>query len=360
MEQREPSLSRERLAVLLDLMRRKAPSRAPEPLSRLDAVIQDGKGEELASLLPLLKERCPEEAVERLRRPGGLRTEAMLSLLKALEPSASQARARRAARIGWDASRARLRMRLARNAPLLDLDTQDLQILLHEALHLEGLQPALDLGRHPKPLIALAPPLSVGVEGREEVVEAECRVPMVAPWMDSLNARLPEGLCITEAMELPTWASSAAELAERAEYLWPCPLPPAQARPAWQRFLEASSFMLEKPGKQGGQKGDKKVELRPEVLRGEWHDEALRFEMPLRLGKALSPLKLLGAIFSVEPSTLQGLVRLRVHLKEDPRLQQGERFETKLKNIYEDATLLTSGGNITLVDEEDDEPLKLG
>jgi hypothetical protein len=82
--------------------------------------------------------------------------------------------------------------------------------------------------------------------------------------------------------------------------------------------------------------------------------------MPLRPGKALSPLKLLGAIFGLEPAAIQGLVRLKIHLGPDPREGQAERFETKLKNIYEDATLLSAGGNITLVDEEDDEPMVLG
>jgi hypothetical protein len=50
-------------------------------------------------------------------------------------------------------------------------------------------------------------------------------------------------------------------------------------------------------------------------------------------------------------------VRERVELREDPRLAQSNKYETKLHNIYEDAVLLDGGVGISLVDEEDDEPL---
>jgi len=49
-----------------------------------------------------------------------------------------------------------------------------------------------------------------------------------------------------------------------------------------------------------------------------------------------------------------------VDLKPDARVGQAERFEPKLKNMYEDAVLLGGGSNIVLVDEDDDEPIQLG
>jgi radical SAM-linked protein len=359
-EHRELSSSRERLTDLLDLMRHKASNLAVEPLARLDAAIEADDALEFASLLPLLQTSCPEEAVERLRRPGRTRTKGMMDLLKALEPHAQQARQRRSARWSLDASRTRLRLRMERAQSCISFDSQDLQILIAEAFHLEGLPLALDLGKHPRPLITFAPALSAGIEGRDEVVEVETKRSPKGDWVARLNRRMPEGLRILQADLLPSWASPAAELAVRAHYQWPCPLPPETAKAALQRFLEASSFFLEKPGKQDGQKTEKRVELRTEIATAEWNGRTLHFTMPLSPGKALSPLKLLGALFQQEPSAIQGLIRDRIELAEDPRLQQGERFETKLKNIYEDATLLTSGGNITLVEEDDDEPMILG
>lgn len=341
-------------------MRRKAPSLAPGPLSKLDAALCEHREEEFAQLLPLLKTHCPEEAVERLRHPGGTRTPAMKALLQALEPAAQKARDRRSARWATDTSRTRLRLTLSRSAPLLDLDTQDLQLLLAEALHLEGCRPALDLGRHPRPMVAWAPPLSPGVEGRDERAEAELGTEPDETWRTRVNARLPEGLSITASTVLPGWATPALDLAFRAEYAWPCPLSGDAAHEAMEAFLAAEAFHLEKAGKAGGQKVEKKVDLRPEVDSASWEGSVLRFAMPLRPGKALSPLKLLGAIFRLDPREITGLVRERIHLAPDPREGQADRFETKLKNLYEDATLLTAGGNITLVDEDDEEPTRLG
>lgn len=338
----------------------KAPSRAPEPLAALDAMLKSEGSGTLASLLPSLKETCPEEAVERLRRPGRARTQATSDLMKALEPAAAKARARRTARLGMDSNRTRLRLRLMRREPLLDLDTQDLQLLIAEALHLEGLRPALDLGRHPRPLVGWAPPLSTGVAGLEEVVEAELSAAPAAGWLPRLQARLPEGLEIPFAEELPPWASSALELARRADYVWPCPLPREEAESRLARFLAVDTFPFAKAGKQEGQKTEKQIDLRPEVIEATWEGGTLRFAMPLRPGSALSPLKLLAGIFALDPADIRGLLRTRIHLAEDPRLHQADRFATKLKNIYEDATLLTAGGNIVLVDEEDDEPMRLG
>jgi hypothetical protein len=76
--------------------------------------------------------------------------------------------------------------------------------------------------------------------------------------------------------------------------------------------------------------------------------------------QAINPLKMLGAILGVEAQRITGLLRIAVDLKPDPRLGQAERFQPKLKNMYEDAVLLSGGSNIVLVDEDDDEPIRLG
>ena len=75
---------------------------------------------------------------------------------------------------------------------------------------------------------------------------------------------------------------------------------------------------------------------------------------------AVNPLKLLGAVLGLEPADITGLVRTGVDYDPDPRLGQADRFEPKLKNMYEDAVLLGGGSNIVLVDEDDDEPTILG
>ena len=74
----------------------------------------------------------------------------------------------------------------------------------------------------------------------------------------------------------------------------------------------------------------------------------------------MNPLKALAGLLGWEPQDIQGLVREAIELAPDPRLGQAERFETKLRNLYEDAVPLSGGSHITLVDEDDDEPLRLG
>ena len=91
-----------------------------------------------------------------------------------------------------------------------------------------------------------------------------------------------------------------------------------------------------------------------------WEDDRLCFTTRMGEFSAMNPLKMIGAALGVEPAGIHGLVRNGVELKPDSRLDQGERYQPKLKNMYEDAVLLGGGSNIILVEEDDDEPLHLG
>lgn len=339
-----------------------APSREPAALLTFRETIRRRDISAARSLFDELQSKgLFEEAHERLRE--SVRQAPSLQALKQeMDPLAEQARKRRSANWQLDAKRARIRLRFSRGAALAALGTPELQTLLVEALRLEGLRPALELSRNPKPLIQIAPPLSVGVEGLRECAECELFEPVreeVDQVVHRVNGRLPEGLALVSWAELPTWASASVGLAREAHYAWPCALPIEDVRSKVQTFLASGAFPLGKAGKVEGQKADKVVDLRPHITEMHLDRGTLRFTMALRSGVALNPLKLLGGVLGVEAASLQGLVREDIVFEEDPRLAKAERFETKLKNIYEDATLLTSGGNITLVDEDDDEPLVL-
>ena len=91
-----------------------------------------------------------------------------------------------------------------------------------------------------------------------------------------------------------------------------------------------------------------------------WAGSDLAFTSDLRQAPALNPAKVLAAVTGLDPAAIVGVGRTGVDLAEDPRLAQGDRYQPKLRNMYEDAVLLTGGSNVVLVDEDDEEPLRLG
>lgn len=323
-----------------------APPRWPVPLAALMA----GRGD----LAELEAAELVEEALEWARSSRGDAT------WKAkLEPLATAAKAKRAARVHLDGSRVSARARYAKDGAALGFGPQELQQLFGEALRLEGLPLELDLGKRPRPLLTCAPPLPFEVGGDAEWLDVALkRSAESEDLLDRLNRRLPSGLALLSWEELPAWATPVAELCDTAEWSWPCDDPEAGAKIA--AFLASDSFFLDKAGKVEGQKQEKRVNLRPAVLNMAVEDGVLRFRTALAVNPALSPLKLLGAILSRAPETITGLRRTGFGMVEDPRLKQGDRYTAKLKNMYEDAVLLGASSNITIVDEEDDEPLSLG
>lgn len=331
------------------------------------AAVARGEAEgALARVEDLLREGRAEEALAVLReaRRMGKCGDPFEGLRKRLEPLAAQAQARRAATWHLDSRRLSIRFGYAKLAPAADFDGGDLLRIFQTAFRLEGLRLALDLGHHPRPLLQMGPSLPAGVGGREEWAEAVLqRAPdrEAEALVAALNQRLPEGLCLHRWMEQPQYATPVTELAEVSEWTWPCPMERLdEARAATIRFLAEVSFPWDRTGKVGGQKREKHVDLRPMVTDMTWEGRLLRFRTPMAVFGATNPMKLLGAILSLEPGEILGLVRESLVLRRDPRLDQGERFEPKLRNLYEDAVLLSGGSNITLVDDEDDEPLRLG
>jgi hypothetical protein len=172
-----------------------------------------------------------------------------------------------------------------------------------------------------------------------------------------LNRRLPSGLRVERWDALPLYASALADLAVLSRWRWEVPgehLVLAKSR--IELFLRSASW----PWHRGPGKAEEALDLRRHLSDLAWEGEALVFATRMGPFQALNPLKALGAILGLEPAQIRGLTRIGVDLQADVRLAEGERYAPKLKNMYEDAVLLGSGSNITLVDEEDDEPIRLG
>lgn len=316
--------------------------------SVLEGLEQEGA---LEQALALLKQSRPDP------RPWG-------EVLARLKAGADRSRARRMSLWQADPRRRTLRLRYQVTEPVQQLHPPAQVALLAKALMDAGLPVALGLEKNPRPAVRLGHPLPLGVPGLSEWADVSLQEPPAVA-MDALpalvNAQAPLGLLLLEALLVPNHASPVADLCAQAHWRWVCPLPAQErAKARVDAFLAADRFPMEKAGKLGGQKTAKVLDIRPLIPQMAWEGECLDFATRLAPGDATNPRKLLAAILGIPAEEVLGLCRTRVALAEDPRLQDPGRFEPKLHNMYEDAVLLDSGGNVTLVDEDDDEPLVLG
>lgn len=355
-----------RLASALAAMAR-GENLEPAPLQALRQILFTGRPEGAGAIIEAVTAAdLAEEALDLLR--SARRDGADLVIVKAvaapLEPLAARAQVKREA--GWqlDTQRTAVRVAYAKEGPALDFDDGDLHALFLQAFRLEGFRLALDLGKRPRPMLRVELPLPAGAGGLSEWLELSLRKEPAEPagvLLARLNTRLPEGLRVHGWEPHAPYASPLGELALAAHWHWTCPQERAEgARVRAAAFLAASEWVWEKGGKVEGRKQAKLLDLRPLVTELRWEGDSLRGTTSLAGAEATNPLKIFAAILGLEPSDLRGLLRCSLSFRADPRLAQAERFEPKLKNMYEDAVLLGGGSNITVVEEDDDEPIRLG
>lgn len=321
----------------------------------------------LALLPEIDREGSAEEAQARLRHhrmPKGAHPPKLKQLKIRLSVIAGKARDRRSADSRLDSERGVLRLRYERGEALAHLNPAQFRTLLCEVLQRAGLAPTLSLERTPRPLLTLGHPLPVGLAGRSEWADAEISpVPKEpeAALLGKLDAAAPMGLAFSGCATLPAYATPVLELSRFAHWRWPCPAElRREAETRLAIFNAATNFCIEKTGKVGGQKSLKQLDVRHSVVANSWEDGYLLLTTRISAREALNPQKLLAGILGLEATAIHGLERIAVELGDDPRLQLAERFEPKLRNIYEDAVLLSAGPHLKIVDEEEDEPLHLG
>jgi radical SAM-linked protein len=351
-----------RLQAALQAMEVAGPSREPAALQGLRAALAGRPTQDLESLITMLiNAELAEEAGELLRaaRHAEVDVEAFGILTSRMTPLAAKSRQRRSAAWQLDSRRALIRLQYAKEGAALGFDDGDLHTIFLHAFRLEGVRLALDLGKRPRPLLSTALPLPAGVGGWSEIMDAVLtREPQESPvdLVARLNRRLPEGLRIEQWNSLPGYAAGVGELAVMSHWRWLTPVKErTQIEDRMTAFMAAEAW----PWDRGDAKAGAPLDLRHIVQDLHWVDGALCFSTRMGAFLALNPVKVLAAILALDSTFFLGLVRTAVDLRPDARLDQAERFEPKLKNMYEDAVLLGGGSNIVLVEEDDDEPLLL-
>ncbi len=352
------------LQAAIQAMEAIAPSLEALPLQELRGLIEGGTGPDPEFLIgKLIEAERLEEAVDLLRtsRQGATTPSPLCeALLARLAPLALKARQRRSATWSMDSRRTLIRLQFAKEEPALAFDDGAIRSLFLRAFRLEGLALALDLAKRPRPLLTTGLPLPAKVGGQAEFMDAVLKVePWEAPvvLMARLNQRLPDGLHIQQWNQLPDYAAPVGDLALGSHWCWPVP---ADLRGPTAERVAAFLATEARPWDRDGTKAEAPLELRTIVQELRWEEVALCFSTGMGPFSALNPVKVLGAILALEPESIQGLFRRGIDLRKDARLDQAERFEPKLKNMYEDAVLLSGGSNIVLVEDDDDEPIRLG
>ena len=347
------------------------PLSGPPSLQSLQRLLAAGPPEPEA-LGPLLADLAREQRLEHgwmLVKQARLDPRTWGDLQARLKAAADQARLRRLSQWQGDPARRQLRLQFEVRGPAAAAPVSGLAAVLARALMDAGLPVAMGLEKSPRPAVQVGHPLPLQAEGHGEWADAALLEPVATPLAElpaRINAHAPEGLRILQCLLVPTYASKTAELCRRAHWRWSCPperLEAAQKRMA--AFLASDRFELERTGKVDGQKAAKRVDIRPLMEDCRWAGADLLFQTRIAPGTAANPRKLLAAIMGdLGLRELEtpgpGLARLRLELAEDPRLDQAEKFEPKLHNMFEDAVALGAGGNIRIVEDDDDEPVRLG
>jgi len=226
-----------------------------------------------------------------------------------------------------------------------------------------GIKVAHGTEKRPKPLARLAYPLPLGIEGLEELADVTLETGLVESAdavRATLRAHCPDGMDILRVEQVPHHASPIDELVETAHWAWTCPDKLfSEAARKIKAFEDSPSFLLTKTGKLDGKKGTKSIEVRHLVLGVAWEGRDLLFSTSVVQGHALNPQKLLAAILGTGPEGIVALRRLRLDTMDDHRLSRHDKYAHKLKNLYEDAVLLESGHNIKVLDDDEDEVIRL-
>ena len=315
-----------------------------------------------AMIATILAEDLVEEAVDLLRAARREAEDKALieAMTSKLVPLSAKAQARRSALWQLDTRRVLIRLSYAKEKGALAFDDGDIHAIFLQAFRFEGLRLVLELGKRPRPLLSIGAPLPAGVGAKAETMDAVLKQePTEDPpgLMARLNRRLPEGLRVHGWDALPGYASAVGDLALLSHWRWDV-VPDQRLRLENKvaSFLNSNSW----PWERGTAKSEVPLDLRHLITKMHWEEGALCFATRMGVFSAINPLKMLGAILELDPARMKGMVRTAVDLKPDARVGQAERFEPKLKNMYEDAVLLGGGSNIVLVDEDDDEPIQLG
>jgi radical SAM-linked protein len=133
-------------------------------------------------------------------------------------PQAQFGRGRVRRRPGRERAASQHRLRFVKTDPVRFISHLDVVRLFDRALRRAGIAVAYSTGysRHPK--LSFGPPLPVGMIGWDEFFDVELAEERPAEFVDLLNAQLPEGIRILDAVPIVNKVQSLMSLIDHADY----------------------------------------------------------------------------------------------------------------------------------------------
>ncbi len=143
--------------------------------------------------------------------------------------------------------------------------------LLTRVLRMARWPLAFTRGHHPHPKISYGPPLPLGVEGEQELIDVHLTGPLTDALIEAANARAPEGLRLRSSRALPPRTASLTAAAVTAEHrvLLPADLA-AQARREGR--IDAFEAARAWPALKAGKGRQKTIDLKRCVTRLAWEE----------------------------------------------------------------------------------------
>lgn len=185
---------------------------------------------------------------------------------------------------------ARMRLRFAKTGAMIYLSHLELITVFTRAVSRAGVPILFSQGFHPHPRFSFGTATSVGVESRAEYMDMFTASGMTAGEVqERLNAVLPEGLQVLEALDADLKAPSISTLIQATRYRITIDKMPAEAlSEQCVQFLAHDSFVIERHKKGETQKVDLRGETVSLTADGQALELLAKRGKPLEFARAIS------------------------------------------------------------------------
>lgn len=170
---------------------------------------------------------------------------------------------------------AKVRIQFTKGTAVKYLSHLDILRTFERALRRAGIKMLYSAGFHPKPKLAFASALAVGVTSEAEYVDLEVADGQSASWIgERLHEALPRGLDVVKSVAVPSSAPALMATVNAASYCLTVREPAAALPQRIQELLDRENVLVERQGK----KGMRSLDVRPWIYALSIEDSCIRLE----------------------------------------------------------------------------------